>query len=233
MTDIMTSKPLKSELTTEEQNDFRECESVIKIHRTKSLEACAALAKIRDNWLYRDQYATFEEYCQKVWGYGRSYINRQIGAAHVIEVLGPIGPKIECEAVARPLVGLEDEQIVTAYKEAEKQAGGKLPTAKMVAKAAAAFKPAKPVKAVVVESSIEAPTEWDRAFEQLARAEKAGIACKVSLMLQELAALRKCLEELAGAKSPKNSTPELDPTELDTTVDINTVGEADGDCYLT
>jgi len=43
--------------------------------------------EIRDNRLYRSDYATFEEYCRERWGWSRSYIHRQIAAAEISNLL--------------------------------------------------------------------------------------------------------------------------------------------------
>ena len=65
------------------------------------IEVGQALLEIRDRRLYRETYGTFEEYCQERWGMTRRHANRQIGAAHVVEVLGPIGPIPRTERQAR------------------------------------------------------------------------------------------------------------------------------------
>ena len=70
-------------------------------------DAGRALMEIRDERLYREQYATFEDYCQQRWGMSRSYAHRQIEAAQVISLL-PIGNKPKSESQARELAPLLD-----------------------------------------------------------------------------------------------------------------------------
>lgn len=70
-----------------------------------------ALLDIRERRLYRDDYDTFEAYCQQRWDFGRHYAYRLMSAAVIVENLLPIGNKPDNEAQARELVGLEpDEQ---------------------------------------------------------------------------------------------------------------------------
>src|ERR1700722_17280933 len=118
MNDILTAKPLQSDLTEAEKHQLKELETVVKKSLALNREAAKALNQIRDKRLYRDKYKTFEEYCRKVWDYSKTHVNRQIGAAQVIDILTPVGVSIESESVARPLVGLEDQQIVAAMTEA-------------------------------------------------------------------------------------------------------------------
>jgi hypothetical protein len=52
-----------------------------------------ALLSIRDERLYRADYSTFEEYCDKHWGMKRAHANRLISAVGVIDNLDLIGSK--------------------------------------------------------------------------------------------------------------------------------------------
>lgn len=66
------------------------------------IEAGTALADIRDRKLYREESKTFEEFCQKHWGYKKSHAYRLIGAAAVAQT-SPIGGQIINERQARAL----------------------------------------------------------------------------------------------------------------------------------
>jgi hypothetical protein len=80
-----------------------------------------ALAKIRDERLYRLTHTEFETYCHERFGMGRSYVNRVIAVARVAEVLGPMGPT-PTEGQARELKSLPDEEIRETWQAAAEQA---------------------------------------------------------------------------------------------------------------
>jgi hypothetical protein len=205
--DIMTPISLQAEMTAADKQQLQELEAVIKKGLNTYMEVGSALAQIRGQRLYREKHSTFEEYCREVWGFSKTHINRQISAVRVADVLAPIGVKIEHESVARPLVGLEDDQIVSTMAEAKKLAGDKPVTAKIVAKAGAPYRvqissrsSAKPEKVITVEAgkSIQ-QLDFRPAMELLARIETAAVEAKPDQLQKELAALRKCLEALAKA----------------------------------
>jgi hypothetical protein len=63
----------------------------------------AALLEIRDSKLYRKEYGTFEEYCNKRWGWQRNYANKLIRAAEVVENLGTIVPILPATGRHKPV----------------------------------------------------------------------------------------------------------------------------------
>lgn len=213
MNNILRSEPLKSDLTDEEQGRFKDLEDCIRKGLTTFLEVGEALGEIRDRRLYRNGYKTFEAYCREAWGFSKAHVNRNIAAARANEVLAPIGVKIECESVARPLAGLSEDQMVKAAKKAKEIAGNKPLTAKVVSEAVvacraekpgnAAPKPvAKPAAVLVPEVVPGQPTkhlDFKPAFELLARAEKSAAKTESSTLIKDLKALRKVLEALAKA----------------------------------
>jgi hypothetical protein len=87
-----------------------ELESVIGRGLKSFVEVGLALKEIRDNRLYREQHANFEDYCQRRWGMSRIQGHRLIEAAEVSADLLPIGNTLlTCEAQARELVPLSQE----------------------------------------------------------------------------------------------------------------------------
>ena len=76
------------------------------------------LLAIRDGRLYREEWATFEEYCKEKWGMTRRHANRLVESAQVIDNLGPIGPKPATESQARPLSKLPPSEQPDAWKQA-------------------------------------------------------------------------------------------------------------------
>lgn len=91
-----------------------------------------ALAVIRDQRLYRETHATFEDYCHERWGIGRSYANKQIAAAKVTEALGTTGTHLP-ERAARELAPLLDDPDLLAdvWQAALEKSAGK-PTAAII-----------------------------------------------------------------------------------------------------
>jgi len=106
-------------------------------HEEASIETGAAqigraLMTIRDQRLYREAYRTFEDYCQERWGMTPRHANRQVAAAKVAELVGPIGPTPR-EGQARELAPLLDDPdlLVTVWETAVAEADGK-PTAAII-----------------------------------------------------------------------------------------------------
>src|SRR5260221_3259797 len=56
-----------SVLSPGEQKDFAECEAVIQRGWQTFVEVGRALARIRDQKLYRAEHDTFETYCRQKW----------------------------------------------------------------------------------------------------------------------------------------------------------------------
>ncbi|MGD1087088.1 MAG: hypothetical protein ABSA47_20315 [Verrucomicrobiota bacterium] len=178
-------------------------ETVIRSGWTTFLDVGRALLTIRDERLYKDKYTEFADYCRVEWGFSKTHVNRQIAASHVVDVLTPIGAKIENESVARPMTGLTDDQIRKTYETAQKLAEKekKTITAAIVKKAAIKFKPAKPEgegKSAAKKASGGKSVNLDPALKLLAKAVKVAEQNKDQLVLKELALLRECLEDLAG-----------------------------------
>ncbi len=90
-----------------------------KIERNRS-EVISDFSEIRDKRLYRN-YGTFEEYCDRRWGYRRNYVTKLIRVSNVvknIENLGTMVPKAQTERVARPLTRLPASEQSAAWTEA-------------------------------------------------------------------------------------------------------------------
>jgi hypothetical protein len=76
-------------LTESERARFTECEQIVARGFHTFLEVGCALAEIRDNRLYREDYPgwTFEKYCKKIWDMGKSHAHRQVAAYRVVNLL--------------------------------------------------------------------------------------------------------------------------------------------------
>ncbi len=94
-------------------------ESIIERGLKTFVEVGNALLAIRESKLYRQDYGTFEEYCQERWGMQRAHAYRLIDAAGVVKSLSPIGDILPAtESQARPLTQLEPEEQAVAWQQA-------------------------------------------------------------------------------------------------------------------
>jgi hypothetical protein len=125
----------------------------------------SALLIIRDEKLYRGEYKTFEEYCDKKWDMDHSHAYRLMKSAQVVENLksSPIGELLPAnEAQTRPLALLTPEQQVQAWQEAtEKASDGKQPTGQLLKRIAVRIR----AKTGEEERMIKASKGW--AHEEL------------------------------------------------------------------
>src|SRR5262252_6500849 len=121
-----------------------QCERVIERGMQSFIEVGNALLKIRDELLYRGEYATFEDYCLKRWKWHRRYVDRQIQAAKVVQNLSPIGLKPETEGQARELTRLPPAQQRQAWNAALKLCANGIPTARQIAAVVDQISPPRP-----------------------------------------------------------------------------------------
>lgn len=105
-------------LSVKEQTDLDECEQIIKAGQKQFIEVGLALGAIKDGKLYRLEYETFEEYCQKKWGFGRDYANKTVRAAKVVKSIGRKNGYncIQNESQARALAQIPEEKRIAALK---------------------------------------------------------------------------------------------------------------------
>ena len=106
-------------LSGDELSTLEQCEQQIKRGLKTFVEVGTALQTIRDGRLYREQYATFDEYCRERWNMSRIHAHRTIEAAEVAGML-PVGNTITSERQARELAPLNDDP--TAMTKAVEQA---------------------------------------------------------------------------------------------------------------
>lgn len=107
-------------LTPLEQDELSRCEAAITRGLQTFFEVGAALVTIRNQRLYRAEYATFEAYCRERWEMGRNYMNKIVAAHEVVAHLGTIVPKNQLpanESQVRPLVKLDPAQQRTTWEQ--------------------------------------------------------------------------------------------------------------------
>lgn len=100
-------------------------------------EAGKALRELRDRRLYRSTHVTFEEYCRERFDFTRRRPYQLIEAAQIydnlIDKCEPMVPVLPTkEGQVRPLSELNTEEQPIAWEAAVKQAGGKVPTGRIV-----------------------------------------------------------------------------------------------------
>ncbi len=126
-------------LSTSEARRLAELETVIERGLQTFIEVGSALMEIRNSRLYRQMYATFEEYCQERWDLRKSRTYQLMDAAEVVENLKSSTivelssghtPLPANEAQARPLAKLGLEMQRQAWQKAVETA----PQGKITAK---------------------------------------------------------------------------------------------------
>lgn len=146
-----------------EKTTLEGCEQVIEEGKRTFVEVGNALMKIRDGKLYRADFDTFEEYCQKRWGWKKSQAYRMMDSAAVVANLktSPIGELPATESQARPLAKLEPEQQREAWQRAQDraQAEKRAVTAADVTEAVTyTIDPVEAAKPVTESATSNAPT---------------------------------------------------------------------------
>lgn len=90
-------------LTPKQQNELKTYETAIQAGIRGFYQAGYALASIRQLRLYRENHASFEEYCQNRWNMGRRYANSLISGFRAVKSLGNHGSHQWNERQAREL----------------------------------------------------------------------------------------------------------------------------------
>ncbi|MCC5623643.1 hypothetical protein [Nostoc sp. CHAB 5715] len=134
------------ELTEQEISDRLHLER--KVERA-FFEAGKALAELRDRRLYRSTHKTFEEYCRDRFSYTYRHVNYLIAGCLIVDnikmgtnssqnesqdEMGTNSSQIlpTSEVQVRPLAKLEPQQQPEAWQHAVEQAGGKVPSGRIV-----------------------------------------------------------------------------------------------------
>ncbi|SDT87220.1 hypothetical protein SAMN04488548_12432 [Gordonia westfalica] len=131
------------------RDDLEQQESVIERGLESFIEIGRALAKIRDDRLYRHEYASFEVYCQSRWNLSRKRAYDLMSAATVVDGMeaalematSPIGdtPALPAnEGQARELTGLDPAEAVDVMAKVNEATGVGRPRRRSVARSAAA-----------------------------------------------------------------------------------------------
>ncbi len=87
-------------------------------------EAGAALTEIRDRQLFRATHRTFEDFCKSRWEMTPQHAGRIMAAAALALKLEPTGSIPRTERLARPIVGLPENEQLATWKETQQLAAG-------------------------------------------------------------------------------------------------------------
>lgn len=131
-----------------------ECETVIERGLATFVEVGAALLRIRDDHLYRDDYQTFEDYCRERWQFSDSRARQLVGAVETVTTVTVGGlPAPSSERVTRELHAVPQEERQQTWAEVVDLHGDK-PTAAQVKEV---VETKRPTAALMVQS---AENEW-------------------------------------------------------------------------
>ena len=83
----MSGEAMMNSLTVHEQAELEQHEATIERGLQTFVEVGLALRAIRDKRLYRQNYATFEDYCRERWGWVASRARQLIAAAEVAKTV--------------------------------------------------------------------------------------------------------------------------------------------------
>ncbi len=120
--------------TTSERQELTQLETTVRNGLHTFYAVGTALTLIRNRKLYREEFRTFEEYCQVKFNIARPTAYRLMDAADTKDNLSPLGdvPLPENEAQTRALAGLEPEQQRHVWTKAMETAPNGKVTAKHV-----------------------------------------------------------------------------------------------------
>lgn len=117
-----------------------------------------AIRLIHDEKLWRGEYFSFEEYCEKRWGWKKSQAYNMISAGDVIRNISnnsTIVEKPTKESQCRPLASLPPQKQAEAWQDAVESAEGDQPTAAEVEQAAKPYKASQGVNQFASTAHIE------------------------------------------------------------------------------
>lgn len=113
----MTTIP--QELSLAERARRQELETTISRGWRTFIQVGEALEEIRAKRLYREDFASFEEYCQKVWNWSRQRAYQMMDGAKTARTLEEVGVQVSNEKQARELKPVA--QAVAAAPVAQRQ----------------------------------------------------------------------------------------------------------------
>lgn len=174
-TEQQTRNRVTEILSTTDHRGLADHEAVIERGMNTFIEVGNALLAIREERLYRDGHATFEDYCRERWGFGRDYADRMIAAAAIVPTIVSTGlPAPTNEGQARELARVPEEDRADVWRETVERTDGK-PTAAAIRETYTPTPKAAPANTWYAgPDSVRAPLPagQDRADREVAHAEQ-------------------------------------------------------------
>ena len=158
-----------------------------------------ALGIVAEKKLFRSKYLTFEEFCLGELGYSRPYAYNLIGSAEVSTQMSSIEDitiKPVNEAQCRELINVPKDKRADAWKKVIEVAGNQPVTAKIIHEVVAPFKPWSKYRTKAKKRAQTKSSGLKSALKLLVKVEESAERSKDQSVLEELAALRKCLEAI-------------------------------------
>jgi hypothetical protein len=124
-------------LSAEQEQLLQVCEGKVRTIWHDYVEAGLALGEIRDGRLYRNDFRSFEQYCQQRWEFKRGKGDYLIAAARMRRRIAdtPGIPQPERESQLRPLFAVSLADAELAWQYASQVSGGRPITARLVKRA--------------------------------------------------------------------------------------------------
>jgi hypothetical protein len=191
-------------LTEDQKIQLQICEAMLQLASHSFVEAGLALAEIRDDELFIDDYPSFEAYCRDKWQYSKRHANQMIAAAQVVKCLGTTSSQQpEHETQVRHLVGLSPQNAQAAWIRAAEKAGRRKITARMVKAAIQEIMPPAPQPAT--------PSQQSKADQRKLLLEHIKDLLKLILqkaghdaLLEKAQSIDQLANSILAAKKPKN-----------------------------
>jgi N6-adenosine-specific RNA methylase IME4 len=107
-------------ITLDERSRLYQLEETIRQGLNTFVDVGNALLEIRDKRLYRQEYSTFEEYCNKQWNFTKQRVYQLMDSASVMDTLQKsttVDFFPTSERQARPLASLETDEQVEVWQQ--------------------------------------------------------------------------------------------------------------------
>lgn len=233
------STDVTTKLTEAERRKFNDLDGIIRKGLQTFAEVGASLAIVRDQRLYREEYDSFEAYCQDRCGWSANRAGRLIEAHEVVTGLVaenvPIGT-IRNEAQARELLPVPPKKraVVVAEAKAGADSDGKPVTAERIRETAHKYTPIKDRKPS--KPRTETPEDMASAIVKAAQKHKAPEPTKADDGVDTLPVAVTEASSAETSAAPRASSAEgsvvlfvrtLDPTALPEPGDVDGMTDED------
>lgn len=178
----------------------QEIEETLEAGRKAFARIGEKLKEIKEGRLYRDQYPSFDAYCEGRWSISGRHAARMIEGASVLALLGGTKAKVT-ERQLRPLSKLDPEDVPQAWEEAKRVSGSDSP-------------PTSVVEKVVNEwhgtsdevEKVDPVVEWERAEAELVELREIVDSFKEGTAEQELVKVKERYRKLEARNQQMSTT---------------------------